>query len=125
MNLSKHRSTNFVHAKDKLRAIRSPLVDSHRAISSEYPIQLFEVVKQKKVLTDNIPVHCRKSLKQKFYLILKLFELTVCPKIFSSFESLFVYQNSKLWFFQFVMVLHQFLVKGSYKICYLGKCSKF
>ena len=36
-------------------------------------------------------------------------------------KSLFVYQNSKLWFFKFIRMLHFFLIEGSYRLCYLGK----
>ena len=63
MNLSKHRSTRFVQAKDKLKSIRSPLVESHRAISSEYKIPIYEVVKKNNRINDTIPVHCRRDLK--------------------------------------------------------------
>ena len=63
MNLSKHRSTRFVQAKDKLKSIRSPLVESHRAISSEYKIPIYEVVKKNNRINDTIPVHCRIDLK--------------------------------------------------------------
>ena len=61
MNLSKHRSTRFVMAKDRLRAVRTPLLESDRQISSEYTIPLFEVVKKKNRIKDTIPVHIRKG----------------------------------------------------------------
>ena len=63
MNLSKHRATRFVKKKNYLRAIRSPLVESNRSISSEYSIPIFEVVKKKRKIKDSIPVHIRKGSK--------------------------------------------------------------
>lgn len=62
MNLSKHRATNYVSSKDKLRAIRSPLVESYRSISSEYRTSLHEVIQKKRRQRDTIPVHCRHGL---------------------------------------------------------------
>ena len=35
-------------------------------------------------------------------------------------DSLFVYQMSKLWFYRFVLVLHEYLIPQSYRLLYLG-----
>ena len=60
---SAEANADQTRARDKLKSIRSPLVDSHRAISSEYKIPIFEVVKKNNRIKDTIPVHCRIDLK--------------------------------------------------------------
>lgn len=61
MNLEKHRATKFVRSENRLKHLRSPLLESHRNISSEYKIPLYEIVKKKNKSRDTIPVHCRQG----------------------------------------------------------------
>ena len=46
-------------------------------------------------------------------------------RYFNVYFSLFVYQNSKLWFFQFILILHKYLKEGTFKLCYLGELLRF
>lgn len=93
MNLSKHRNTSFAKTENLNRHIRTPLLETHRELITEYPTNIHEVTKKKRADTDKVPVHV----------------------------SLFVYQLSKLWFYKFVVTLHEYLTPDSYKLCYMGK----
>ena len=91
MDVARHKSTKFVTEKNLTRNIRTPLTERYENLkSTEFQPSVYEVVKNKKVIVDQIPVAI----------------------------SLFIYENSKLHFFRFVLMLHEFLVPGSYRLQY-------
>ena len=92
MNLIKHRNTSYALEANLYRHIRTPLVEKERRLVSEYDIPIHEVTKRRRSDVDKVPVHI----------------------------SLFVYQLSKLLFFRFVLILHEYLQPDSYTLCYLG-----
>ena len=93
MNLKKYRDTRYAKEENLYRHIRTPLLERERPLKSEYEIPIREVTKKRRVDVDRVPVHI----------------------------SIFVYQLSKLLFFEFIITLHEFLIEGSYKLCYLGR----
>ena len=93
MNLTKHRNTRYALQENLHRHIRTPLVEKERQLVSEYEIPIHEVSKRRRKDVDKVAVHI----------------------------SLFVYQLSKLLFFEFIMTLHEFLRENSYRLCYLGR----
>ena len=97
MNLDHHRSTKFVHADNLRRHNRTPLLQKEQELLTEYSTNVFEISKKKRFNTDKIPI-------------------TI---------SLFIYQQSKLHFYKFVMLLHDYLVTGSYKLLYMDTDSLF
>ena len=92
MNIRRHRRTKFVLKENLNRHIRTPLLEKERLLLSEYDIPIHEVIKKKRTDVDKIPVHV----------------------------SLFVYQLSKLHFFRFVIILFEFLVPDTFKLCYMA-----
>ena len=117
MNIEKRRKVKIVH-KDEVRThMMKPLLDVKHPLLPEYITEqdahMFELTLKKRSDQDKIPVHvslfgrlnniCIFFLNETFYSTLK------------------VYQNSKLHFFKFVLVLAEHLDPTAYKICYMGK----
>ena len=92
MNIKERKRTIFVTSKNLNRHVHSPLVEREREMVTEYPTHIHEITKQRREMTDDIPV--------------------IVP--------LFVYQLSKLHFYKFVMFLDAHLVQGSFRLCYAG-----
>ena len=90
--VEKHRRTTFAKSENLYRHNQTPLLESELQLVSEYETGIYEITKKKRKTTDMIPVHI----------------------------SLFIYQMSKLWFFQFVMTLNEFLIPKTYRFCYIG-----
>jgi hypothetical protein len=92
MNLEKHRKTAFVLPHNLYRHINTPLLEQNRMLQTEFPTNVHEIIKKKKIIEDTIPIQI----------------------------SLFVYQMSKLWLYKFIFTLHEFLIPKSFKIAYIG-----
>jgi len=122
LNLSKHRVTKFVRKENLSRHVRTPLLEKERSLVSEYETNLHEVVKKKRTDVDKIPgssLSCSSDIFQ--YLktnMLETYELILVH------VSLFVYQMSKLWFFKFIKILHEFMIPDSFTLGYLGKSNQ-
>ena len=93
MNIERHRNTKYVFEKNLHRYNRTPLLEKETKLVTEYDINVFEVISKKRVNTDSIPVHI----------------------------SLFIYQMSKLWLYQFILVLFEYLKPNSFTLAYIGK----
>ena len=90
LNLERQRNTKFALETNLKSNVRTPLVERYHAVNAEYETGVFEIIKKKAKITDSVAVHC----------------------------SLFVYQLSKLHFLNFVLVLHEYLREGSYRLVY-------
>ena len=90
LNLEKQRKTTFALEKNLHRNIRTPLVERYHTLNTEYDTGIFEILKKKSKITDTIGVQI----------------------------SMFIYQESKLHFLNFVLVLHEYLQKGAFRLIY-------
>ena len=93
LNLQKHRKVSFTLAKNLNRHTRTALFEKEHVLMSEYSTNIHEVSKKKRNITDTIPVHI----------------------------SLFVYQQSKLKIFEFLIDLFDHLIPYEFEICYMGQ----
>ena len=91
-NIERHRNTRYVFEKNLHRYNRTPLLEKETKLVTEYDMNVFEVISKKRVNTDSIPVHI----------------------------SLFIYQMSKLWLYQFMLVLFDYLEPNSFTLAYIG-----
>ena len=84
------RKTSFATSENLYRHNRTPLLESEYQLQSEYEVNLHEISKKKKRILDDVPTHI----------------------------ALFIYQTSKLIFFEFVIDLFNCLEEYRFKICY-------
>ena len=84
------RKISFSTSNNLHRHVQTPLLESEARLESEYQINVHEIQKRKRSITETVPVHI----------------------------GLFVYQTSKLIFFEFVIDLFHCLREKSFKICY-------
>ena len=96
MNLEKHRKTSFVRPKNLYHHINTPLLESNKQLVTEFSTDVHQIVKKNKKICDTIAVHV----------------------------SLFVYQLSKLWLYEFIFTLHDYLRPNSFRISYIGNFFK-
>jgi hypothetical protein len=93
LNLQKHRKVSFSLAKNLNRHTRTALLENEHALISEFPTNVHEVCKKKRTIVDTIPVHV----------------------------SMYVYQQSKLKIYKFLIDLFDHLIPYEYEICYMGQ----
>ena len=56
MNLSKHLNVKYCNSKSVMQSVVSPLYIRHEPVVIEDNVEIYEVVKRKKSITDSIPI---------------------------------------------------------------------
>lgn len=112
MNLENRRGVAYARS-DQLKAHKTLFLQRVDQLFSEAEIDLYELTKTKKSITDKVPG----KIVNPYVIYYGIIIVHV---------ALFILQRSKLHMLQFLDFMSKFLVDGSWKLCYMdtGKCNK-